>query len=100
MWQDFSYRLLAEFSHLTNPKSPTKTGSWLERFSGGDPSKSPVDELCQECEEEDFLQGPDLLTGLPERICVKESAVFLERYKPQAPELHPGPAPGGPSLKS
>ena len=83
--QDFSYRLLAEFSHLTTLKSPTKTdpGSWLKRFSGGDSSESPFDELCQECEgedilqgeecqEEDILQGPDLLTGLPERICAVE----------------------------
>ena len=58
-WQDSSTRvcrekrLLAEFSHLTNLKSPTKT-------NGGNSSKSPSDELCQEGQEEatnlaDFL---------------------------------------------
>ena len=57
--QDFDFRLLAEFSHLSTLKSPTKSlsgsSSWLKRFSGADSDESPFDELCQESQEEDIL---------------------------------------------
>ena len=57
--QDFDFRLLAEFSHLSTLKSPTKSlsgsSSWLKRFSGANSDESPFDELCQESQEEDIL---------------------------------------------
>jgi hypothetical protein len=60
--QDFSFRLLAEFAHLSTLKSPTKSltgsGSWLKRFGAVGSEESPFDELCQESlEEEDILES-------------------------------------------
>ena len=66
--QDFNFRLLAEFSHLSTLKSPTKSisgsSSWLKRFSGANSDESPFDELCQESQEEDILLcGDELCCG-------------------------------------
>ena len=65
--QDFNFRLLAEFSHLSTLKSPTKSlsgsSSWLKRFSGVNSDESPFDELCQESQEEDILLCGDETVG-------------------------------------
>jgi len=65
--QDFNFRLLAEFSHLSTLKSPTKSlsgsSSWLKRFSGVNSDESPFDELCQESQEEDILLCGDETGG-------------------------------------